>query len=131
MRNYLTLCVVLAFVVCTVWAVALWQGLPSFLFAWILNFILMMGVLYITQTFKPKLNSSYYDSKKWENEGKIYRYFGIHACRKVLVAFLYGIIQSVWLISLNVLFNVYPMGVQRYNRPRLRKALTRIADCDL
>lgn len=57
---------VLIFLVCIIISVALWQGQNSLLFAWVLNFMLMMGVSYITQTFKPKLKSTYYNPKKWE-----------------------------------------------------------------
>ncbi len=160
------------FVAGTVVAVALWKGLYSFLFAWVLNFMLMMGVLFITQTFKPRLKSPYYNSKKWENEGKIYKRFGVDEFRKVLVwvgweklnkpsnpvkkdldalkhleystrqsefghliiffivliftfivAIKYGIKQSLWLLFLNIILNVYPIGIQRHNRPRLRKII--------
>ena len=175
MDKYLGVCFVLLFVVCTVVAVALWQGLHSLLFAWVLNLMLMMGVLYVTQTFKLRLASTYYDSKKWEAEGKIYKWFGIHGFRKILVwvgweklnkasnpvkksldalkhleygtrqsefghliiffivlvfalfvGFYSGFKQSLWLFMLNVILNAYPVGVQRYNRPRLQKAINKI-----
>ena len=175
MSKYLRVCLVLLIVVCTVVAVALRQGMHSFLFAWVLNFMLMMGVLFFTHTFKLPLASTYYDSKKWEADGKIYKWFGIHGFRKVLVwvgweklnkasnpvkksldalkhleyttrqsefghliiffivlvptlfvAFYYGFKQSLWLLMLNVILNAYPVGVQRYNRPRLQKAINRI-----
>jgi hypothetical protein len=174
MSKYLSVCIVLLFVVFAVVAVALWQGLHSFLFAWVLNFMLMTGVLYITQTFKPKLMSTYYDPQKWETEGTIYKWLGIHAFRKALVwvgwekinkasnpvnknlnalkqleyrtrqsefghsiiffivlvfalvvASKYGIRQSLWLLLLNIILNVYPIGIQRYNRPRLRNIIAR------
>jgi hypothetical protein len=175
MNKYLGVCFVLLFVVCSVVAVALWQGLHSFVFAWVLNFMLMIGALYITQTFKPKLESTYFNSKKWETDGKVYKWFGIHGFRKVLVwvgweklnkasnpveknldalkhleystrqsefghliiffivlfltifvGFYYGLEQSLWLIILNVILNAYPIGVQRFNRPRLQKAIKKI-----
>lgn len=175
MDKILKLFFVIVFVACTVVAVALWQGLTSILFAWVLNLMLMVGVLYITQTFKPRLISTYYNSNKWEAEGKIYKWFGVDEFRKVLVwvgwekinkasnpvkknldalrhleystrqselghliiffivsiftlfvASHYGVIQASWLFLLNVILNVYPIGVQRYNRPRLRKAILRI-----
>jgi hypothetical protein len=174
MNKYLRVCFVLVFVVITVAAVALWQGLHSFLFAWVLNFMLMLGVLYITETFKPRLISTYYNSKKWEAEGEIYKWFGVDVFRKILVwvgweklnkssnpvkknldtlkqleyrtrqsefghliiffvvlifnfvvAFRYGIIQSLWLFFLNIVLNVYPIVVQRYNRPRLQNIINR------
>lgn len=40
-----------------------------------------------------------------------------------LVAFRHGFKESLWLISLNVILNVYPILVQRYNRPRFQKAI--------
>lgn len=85
MIKYLRVCLVLLFAICVVMAVALWKGPYSFLFAWVLNFMLMMIVLYINQTFKPKLKSTYYNSKKWEDSGKIYKWFGVDEFRKVLV----------------------------------------------
>ena len=175
MSKYLRVCLVLLFAVCVVGAIALWQGLFTFLFAWVLNFMLMMCVLYINQTFKPRLESAYYNSKKWENDGKIYKYFGVDGFRKILVwvgweklnkasnpvkknldalkhleyntrqsefghliiffiilppalyiAFYFGFKQSLWLFILNVILNAYPIVVQRYNRPRLKKAINRI-----
>jgi ABC-type transport system involved in cytochrome bd biosynthesis fused ATPase/permease subunit len=175
MSKYLRVCFVLLFVVCTVVAVALWQGLYSFVFAWVLNFMLMLVVLFFTQTFKLKLESNYYHSKKWENGGKIYKWFGVHGYRKVLVwvgweklgkavnpvkksldalkhleyntrqsefghliiffmvlvltlfvGFYYGFKQSFWLLILNVILNAYPIVVQRFNRPRLLKAIHKI-----
>ncbi|MEB2781774.1 hypothetical protein U3A58_15355 [Algoriphagus sp. C2-6-M1] len=174
MNKYLRVCFVLVFVVITVAAVALWQGLHSVLFAWVLNFMLMFGVLYITETFKPSLISTYYNSKKWEAEGRFYKLFWVDEFRKILVwvgweklnkasnpvnknldtlkqleyrtrqsevghliiffivlifnfvvVFKYGIIQSLWLLFLNIVLNVYPIGVQRYNRPRLQKIINR------
>lgn len=132
----------------------------------------MMGVLHITQTFKPRLISTYFKSKKWEAEGKIYKRMGVNEFRKILVwvgweklnktsnpvkknlntlkqleyrtrqsefghliiffivvifefvvMLKYGIIQSLWLFFLNIVLNVYPIGVQRYNRPRLRNII--------
>jgi ABC-type transport system involved in cytochrome bd biosynthesis fused ATPase/permease subunit len=174
MDKYLRVCFVLVFVVITVVAVALWQGLHSFIFAWVLNFMLMFGVLYITETFKPSLISTYYNTKKWEAEGKIYKWFWVDGFRKILVwvgweklnkasnpvnknldtllqleyrtrqseighlnifvivlifnlvvVFKYGVIQSLWLFFLNIVLNVYPIIVQRYNRPRLQNIINR------
>jgi hypothetical protein len=41
----------------------------------------------------------------------------------VFVAFEYGILESLWLLSLNILLNLYPILLQRYNRPRLARAV--------
>ncbi|WP_439880132.1 hypothetical protein ACSX1A_13285 [Pontibacter sp. MBLB2868] len=175
MNKYVRVCFVLLLVLCTVVTVALWQGMHSFLFAWVLNLMLMMGVLYTTQTFKPRLASTYYSSKKWEADGKIYKWFGVNGFRKVLVwvgweklnkasspvkkclnalkhleyntrqsefghliiffivlalalfvGLYYGFKNIVWLLMLNIILNAYPIMVQRYNRPRIQKAIAKI-----
>jgi hypothetical protein len=172
MHKYVSVALVSLIAVGISWAVAYWQGLHSFVFAWVLNFMLMMGVLHFTQTFQPRLSSSYYHSKKWEVEGKIYKWFGVHGFRKMLVwvgweklnkasrpvkknlnalkqleygtrqsefghliiffvvlpvalfvGAYYGFRQSLWLHLLNILLNVYPIAVQRYNRPRFQKTI--------
>jgi hypothetical protein len=148
------------------------QGPQSFVFAWVLNFMLMMAVLYFTQTFKPQLVSTYYNAKNWEANGAIYKWVGVNLFRKILVwvgweklnkaanpvkkgadalkhleyntrqsefghliiffivllvnvgvVFYYGFAKSLPLFLLNVILNVYPILVQRYNRPRLQRAL--------
>ena len=147
-------------------------GVIGFLFAWTLNFMLMMCVLMFTETLKSKFNSSYYKIKDWENGGKIYENFGVNLFRKLLVlvgweklnkksnpvkndlealthleyrtkqselghliiffivfgftiyvAIKFAFIESLWLLFLNVILNVYPILLQRYNRPRLQRAL--------
>lgn len=42
----------------------------------------------------------------------------------IFVAFKFGFIQSLWLLILNVLLNLYPIFLQRYNRPRIERAIT-------
>lgn len=155
--------------------VAYWQGLQSFVFAWTLNFMLMMAVLSFTQTFQPRLTSTYYHAKRWEAEGKIYQWVGVNGFRKILVwvgweklnkaskpvkknlnalkqleygtrqsefghliiffivlavalfvGVHHGLRQSLWLHLLNIVLNAYPIVVQRYNRPRLQKAIKRM-----
>jgi len=44
----------------------------------------------------------------------------------VYVLVSYSALDAIWLILSNILLNVYPMLVQRYNRPRLRKAIKRL-----
>jgi hypothetical protein len=39
------------------------------------------------------------------------------------VAFKFGVIKSLWLFVLNLLLNLYPVLLQRYNRPRIQRAL--------
>ncbi|MEO7214061.1 hypothetical protein [Mucilaginibacter sp.] len=41
----------------------------------------------------------------------------------IFVAFKFGILQSLWLLGLNILFNLYPILLQRYNRPRIVRAV--------
>jgi hypothetical protein len=172
MSKYFKFFFVLAMVVLILASVAFWKGVYSFVFAWILNLMLMMAILEFTKTFKPKLISTYYKVRKWEDEGKIYKWLGVNWFRKLMVligweklnkaanpvkknlealkhleyntrksefehgiiflivlaltffvAFYYGIVQIVWLLSLNILLNAYPVFVQRFNRPRLQKAI--------
>ena len=149
-----------------------WVGLQGFLFAWILNLMLMMCVFQFTLTLKPEFKSTYYNEKKWEKKGEIYKSLGVNVFRKLLVligweklnkkanpvkksldalihleyvtkqselghiiiffivilftifvAVKFGITESLWLLILNVALNVYPIILQRYNRPRLKKAI--------
>ena len=170
--KYLKAGIILLIVLFAIAYVAIRKGPDSFVFAWILNFALMFGVFLLTNTFKFALASNYYNSKQWERQGKIYRWFGVDVFRKILVligwekvirasnpvkknldaikqlehgtrqsefghliiffivlvinclvAFYYGIKQSLPLFFLNIIFNVYPIMLQRYNRPRLQRAL--------
>lgn len=41
----------------------------------------------------------------------------------ILVAIKFGIVQSLSLLLLNILLNVYPIFLQRYNRPRIERAI--------
>ncbi|MFE3867922.1 hypothetical protein ACFX5E_07530 [Flavobacterium sp. LS2P90] len=41
----------------------------------------------------------------------------------IVVAVKFGITESLWLLILNVVLNVYPIILQRYNRPRLKKTI--------
>ena len=172
MLKYLGTFFISLFAVSTIVAVAYLLGVTSFSFAWVLNFMLMMAVSSIMQTFKPRFTAKYFDSKQWEAGGKVYKWFGVNVFRKLLVwvgweklhkavspvkkdlgalkqleyntrqadfghlviffivmaftiwvAYQEGIAQSWWLFSLNVILNVYPIMVQRYNRPRLQKAI--------
>ncbi|MCD8741793.1 hypothetical protein LT679_14350 [Mucilaginibacter roseus] len=155
-----------------VYAVARYIRMDGFAFAWILNFLLMTGVLAFTENLKSQLKSSYYNEKGWERKGKIYERVGINFFRKLLVwigweklnkknnpvakdtdaliylhyqtkkselghiiilfivmgfniyvAFKFGILKSLWLLVLNVLLNLYPVFLQRFNRPRIARAI--------
>lgn len=41
----------------------------------------------------------------------------------VFVAYKFGILRSLWLLVLNILLNIYPIFLQRYNRPRIARAI--------
>ncbi|WP_354028292.1 hypothetical protein [Chitinophaga sp. OAE865] len=41
----------------------------------------------------------------------------------IFVAFKYGFLKSLWLLILNILLNLYPVLLQRYNRPRIERAI--------
>lgn len=41
----------------------------------------------------------------------------------IFVALKFGVFQSLWLLILNILLNLYPILLQRYNRPRIERAL--------
>ena len=41
----------------------------------------------------------------------------------IFVAFKFGFLKSLSLLILNVLLNLYPIFLQRYNRPRIERAL--------
>ncbi|REG98147.1 glycosyl-4,4'-diaponeurosporenoate acyltransferase CrtO family protein [Flavobacterium aquicola] len=41
----------------------------------------------------------------------------------IFVAFKFGILKSSWLFILNILLNLYPIFLQRYNRPRIERAI--------
>ncbi|HEY9259931.1 hypothetical protein [Chitinophaga sp.] len=149
-----------------------YMKMDRFMFAWALNFLLMLCTLTFTQALNSQFTSSYYDEKKWEQRGKIYEQLGINFFRKLLVwtgweklnkksnpiaktpealinlhyqtkknelghvmiffivlgfnvfvAFKFGILKSLWLLILNVLLNLYPIFLQRYNRPRIERVI--------
>ncbi|RZK42484.1 MAG: hypothetical protein EOO90_07400 [Pedobacter sp.] len=174
MKKFLSVSLIATLLIGAIVAVANWQGLSSPVFAWTLNFMLMTGVLSFTQIYKPALTSHYYNSKKWERDGKVYRWLGVNGFRKLLVwigweklnkaanpvknnldaikhleygtrqsefghlliffivltftvfvGIREGLAQTAWLIALNIVLNIYPILVQRFNRPRLRKVLQR------
>lgn len=85
MRKYFGLIIILITCILIICAVAIWKGLDSFVFAWILNFMLMMSLLSLTQTLKFKFTSKYYKIKEWEKDGELYHFLGINIFRKILV----------------------------------------------
>lgn len=172
MRKYFLLSLTVIVTIFLVYGIVYKIGLQGFLFAWMLNFVLMMCVFFFTETLKSEFKSDYYLEKNWEKKGKIYEVFGINLFRKLLViigweklnkkanpveknvqalehleyrtkqselghiiiffivlAFTiyvginFGIKETLSLIILNILLNVYPILLQRYNRPRLQRAI--------
>lgn len=172
MRKALLTITIISISIALVYGLVSHYGIQGFIFAWLLNFVLMMCVFAYTQILKPKLNSVYYDEKDWENSGKIYEKLAINLFRKLLVlvgweklnkkanpveknlkalnhlkygtkqsefghivilfivlgfnivVFVkYGFTASLWLLVLNIFLNLYPIFLQRYNRPRLIKVI--------
>lgn len=172
MKKALTLIFIVISTGVLCFALVHYVNIQSFLFAWILNFTLMGGVLFFTETLKSQYTSSYYKQKKWEQDGKIYEGLGINFYRKLLVwigwerlnkknnpveknttallqlyyktkqsesghliiliivlaftvfvASKYGISNALSLLILNILLNLYPVFLQRYNRPRIERVL--------
>ena len=170
MRKYILLSLTVIITILLVYGLVYKVGMLGFLFAWILNFVLMMCVFFFTERLEFK--SAYYLEKTWEKKGKIYEAFGVNWFRKLLViigweklnkkanpieknlqalvhleyrtkqselghiiiffivlaftiyvAITFGIKESVSLIILNILLNLYPVLLQRYNRPRLQRAI--------
>ena len=171
-RESIFLIVIILFTVALTVGITYYIGVKGFLFAWILNFILMLCILMFTETLKSNFKSNYFKEKVWEKGGKIYEKLGINIFRKLLVligweklnkkanpvkndidaltilayrtkqselghiiiffivlgfticvSIEYNFAESLWLILLNIILNVYPILLQRYNRPRLYRAL--------
>ena len=172
MRRILTLIFIPILTIALIYGLIHFFGVLGFTFAWVLNFMLMTFVLAFTETLKSPLNSHYFSSRKWEQNGQVYEMLGINIFRKILVwvgweklnkksnpvekninavknlhyrtkqselghsiifiivlgfniyvALEYGILKSLWLLVLNVLLNLYPIFLQRFNRPRLERVL--------
>ncbi|MFD2288326.1 hypothetical protein GJU39_03500 [Pedobacter petrophilus] len=41
----------------------------------------------------------------------------------IFVALKFGFLASIWLLILNILMHLYPIFLQRYNRPRIERAI--------
>jgi len=63
----------------------------------------------------------HYQTKRSEIDHLII--FVIVLAINVFVAIKYGILKSLYLLILNVILNLYPILLQRYNRPRIERAL--------
>jgi hypothetical protein len=172
MKKILTLILIAIITIGSIYALVIYIKMDGFPFAWILNFLLMLFVVFFTDALKSPIASFYYNEKGWEGKGKIYEHLGINFFRKLLVwigwekvirktnpieknteslanlyyrtkkseldhviillivlgfnvfvAFKFGLIKSLSLLILNVLLNLYPIFLQRYNRPRIQRVL--------
>lgn len=172
MRKAILLGTIILLTIILAYGLVSYMGVTGFLFAWTLNFILMMCVFFFTETLAADLSSSYYTEKSWEQNGKFYEKFGVNFFRKLLVlsgwekfnkkanpvrndlnalkhleyrtrqselghliilfivmgftifvAVKFSFGDSIWLLLLNVILNLYPIFLQRYNRPRLNRAI--------
>lgn len=172
MKNFLLLSLIIIVTIGLTYGLIIYTGVTGFLFAWVLNMMLMMCVFMFTETLKSNFVSNYYNEKVWEQNGKIYENLGINIFRRLLVlvgweklnkkanpvkndfqslsnleyrtkqselghiiiffvvlgftvyvALKHDFKESLWLMFLNVVLNVYPIFLQRYNRPRLQRAL--------
>ncbi|MBN9482513.1 MAG: hypothetical protein BGO70_18200 [Bacteroidetes bacterium 43-93] len=172
MKKILTLISISIFGIGSIYALVRYMKLDSFMFAWALNFLLMLFTQTFIETLKSPLTSSYYNEQKWERGGKVYQRFGIDLFRKLLVLigwekltkksspvgknanalvnllyqtkkselghlvilvivlgfnvfvlFKFGFLKSLSLLVLNIILNLYPVFFQRYNRPRVIRAI--------
>ncbi len=172
MKKKILICIIVIFTIILTYGLVNYVGVQGFLFAWVLNFMLMMCISIFTETLKTNFTSDYYKEKVWEYKGKVYEKLGINLFRKLLVlvgweklnkkanpvknnldalthleyrtkqselghiiiffivlgftvyvAMKYAFAESLWLLFLNTILNVYPILLQRYNRPRLNKAI--------
>ncbi|MEM1271926.1 MAG: hypothetical protein AAGI08_17905 [Bacteroidota bacterium] len=147
-------------------------GAGSIGFAIFVNFLLMTLFAVFVGVLKPDLSISYFEAKRFEKGGRVYRRFGLryfllllrlvgsermrrtsapltkrgeslarfehqtrvseasHALAAVVVAAItvyvasaYGIGSVIWLVVFNIVLNVYPVMMQRYNRPRVQNVL--------
>ncbi len=173
MKKTFLLILIILLTIASVYALVKYSKVDSMAFAWALNFLLMIYVVFFTEALKSPLTSSYYNEKPWEQRGKLYERFGINFFRKLLVwigweklnkqanpvakstqtlmnlryqtkkseinhviilfivlgfnvfvAVKFGVLKSLWLLLLNVLLNLYPILLQRYNRPRIERAIS-------
>jgi len=151
------------------------MSMSSLLYSIALNFFLMIWMSIAETLLRPTLKSSYFNCHSFEEKGKIYKYFGVHFFRKLLVlsgwersrkkenpirksmilleyyefrtrasefghtiiAIIIALIsvyvciehsfkESIWLIFFNIFMNLYPIMVQRYNRPRVRRVIKKL-----
>lgn len=85
MKKTLTLILIPIITIASICALIIYIKMDGFAFAWVLNFLLMLFVVFFTEILNSPFSSSYYKEKRWEQRGKIYEYFGINIFRKLLV----------------------------------------------
>jgi len=175
-QNTFLECVIVVTTTCGIASFILFpfMSMSSLSYSITLNFLLMIWMSIVETLLRPALKSSYFNCHRIEDEGKIYKYFGVHFFRKLLVLsgwersrkketpirkslilleyyeyrtrtseFGHGIIaiiitnitiyvcmaysfkETIWLIFLNIFLNIYPIIVQRYNRPRVRRVINK------
>jgi hypothetical protein len=135
---------------------------------------MLVFTLLFDTLFTPNYSSEYFTSKPFEQEGSIYRWFGVKFYISILkligwekiirkgqpiknnlesltkfefwtkgsetvhlfsaifvtavtiwIAWRYSFSHIKWLVLSNVLLNVYPVLLQRYNRPRINRLIRR------
>jgi hypothetical protein len=72
MRKVLFIFLIIAGTITMLYFLVSQIGVKGFLFAWILNFLLMMCVYFFTETLKSPLQANYFREKSWESKGKTY-----------------------------------------------------------
>ncbi|MDT3402527.1 glycosyl-4,4'-diaponeurosporenoate acyltransferase CrtO family protein [Mucilaginibacter terrae] len=96
---------------------------------WFRRFLVLVGWEKITRKNMP-VSNSISDIKKYERATRESEYgHWIVAIIVILISIYiyiqYSLVQIIWLMVLNVLFNIYPIFLQRYNRPRLQIIISR------
>lgn len=71
MRKIMLLCIITLVTIGLTYTLVLFIGVLGFLFAWILNFMLMLCVFTFTETLKSKFDSEYYKTKDWGKQWEI------------------------------------------------------------
>ncbi|WP_345955975.1 hypothetical protein [Mucilaginibacter sp. PAMB04168] len=91
------------------------------------KFLVLIGWEKLTRKTNPIENNTkslmnlYYQTKKSELDHLIILLIVLGF--NVFVAFKFGVVKSLWLLLLNVLLHLYPIFLQRYNRPRIERAI--------
>lgn len=145
----------------------------GFLFAFELHFLMMGWYAFSLPKLKLEYNTSYFETKPFENNGRLYTYFGVNGFRwflkiiqwekfsnsingkvtynlkqlqkrarhtkeaelaHLILAIHFGLLSSIfcftnnvfWILFLNIIFHLYPIFVQRYNRPRYQNIISKI-----